>query len=178
MVKLKMKIKEDIEAKAVWLYEKKGIVNFLKAVLSDGSLSMIIYRGMSYFSKRKITRIFAYILEKLNSVICGCVIGIDAEFGSRFIILHSEGIVINKSVRGGIDIIIESGVVIGSEKRVCPILGDKIYIGSGAKIFGNIQIGNNVRIGANAVVNKSVPDNATVGGVPAVVLSLRGHISS
>lgn len=45
-----------------------------------------------------------------------------------------------------------------------PIIRDNVYIGPGAKLFGKIKIGNNVAIGANAVVNKDVPDNVTIGG--------------
>ena len=51
-----------------------------------------------------------------------------------------------------------------------PVIGDNVYVGSGAKVLGDITIGNNVRIGANAVVIKNVPDNCTVVGVPARVV--------
>lgn len=101
---------------------------------------------------------------------CGCVIGIDASFGHQFIILHSTGIVINSDVKGGDGIIIESGVVIGAEKRKSPKLGNNIFIGSGAKILGSISVGNNVKVGANAVVVNDVPDDVAVGGVPAKII--------
>jgi serine O-acetyltransferase len=52
-----------------------------------------------------------------------------------------------------------------------PRLGNNVYVGPGSKLFGNITIGNNVAIGANAVVNTDVPDNVTVGGVPAKIIS-------
>ena len=52
------------------------------------------------------------------------------------------------------------------------MIGDNVYIGVGAKVLGNIRIGNNVKIGANAVVIKDVPDNATVVGVPARVVKI------
>lgn len=52
-----------------------------------------------------------------------------------------------------------------------PRLGDNVYIGPGAKIFGPIEIGDNVAIGANAVVNKSFPDSVTIAGVPAKIIS-------
>jgi serine O-acetyltransferase len=51
-----------------------------------------------------------------------------------------------------------------------PVIGDDVIIGSGAEVLGGIIIGNNVTIGANAVVTQSVPDNVVVGGIPARVL--------
>jgi serine O-acetyltransferase len=57
---------------------------------------------------------------------------------------------------------IGSNTLPGSRGRGCPTIGDNVYIGCGAKIIGNVRIGNNVRIGANCVVTQDVPDNATV----------------
>ena len=59
-------------------------------------------------------------------------------------------------------------------KQFVPIIGDRVYIGPGAKLFGKIRIGNDVAIGANAVVTKDVPDNAVVVGVPAKIISYKG----
>ena len=56
----------------------------------------------------------------------------------------------------------------GGVKSCVPVLGDFIFIGPGAKLFGDIKIGNGVRVGANAVVNKSVSDRMTVFGCPQV----------
>ncbi len=57
-----------------------------------------------------------------------------------------------------------------------PVIGDNVYIGSGAKIIGSVNVGNNVAIGANAVLTKDVPDNAVVVGVPAKVISYKGSM--
>ena len=59
---------------------------------------------------------------------------------------------------------------IGAYEGGAPVIGDNVYIGPGAKIFGDITIGNNVSIGANAVVNRSFPDNVIIAGVPAKVI--------
>lgn len=53
-------------------------------------------------------------------------------------------------------------VTIGRSRGKAPVIGDNVYIGPGAKIFGGIHVGNNVNIGANCVVFQDVPDNATV----------------
>ncbi len=57
-----------------------------------------------------------------------------------------------------------------------PIIDDNVHISHGAVVFGGIVIGNNVKIGANAVVNKPVPDNAIVAGVPAKILRFKDEI--
>ncbi|GAA3319001.1 hypothetical protein GCM10020331_024100 [Ectobacillus funiculus] len=56
-------------------------------------------------------------------------------------------------------------------KGAVPKIGNNVYIGPGAKIFGGITIGNNVSIGANSVVTKDVPDNVTVVGIPAKIIA-------
>lgn len=67
------------------------------------------------------------------------------------------------------------GVTIGNKNTEddCPIIGDNCDIGAGAKIIGAIHIGNNVTIGANAVVVKDIPDNCIVGGIPAKIIKMR-----
>jgi serine O-acetyltransferase len=165
-----MLIFEDLRAKARWLYGCDTRRHVVRAFMSDATLSMLIYRLMTFCNEHVITKPISAILCKLNAICCGVVIGRNAHFGKGFVILHSVGVVINSKIRGGENIILESGVVIGEEKRGCPVLGSHIFIGSGAKIFGAITVGDNVTIGANAVVNKSIANNAVVGGVPAKVL--------
>lgn len=160
----------DFCAKSKWLYGDAAWLNVAKSLLSDGSLSMVIYRCMMCTNKYPVLFAITFVLLKLNSFLCGAVIGRGAVFGSPFVILHSVGIVINSKVVGGRDVYLESGVVIGETKRGCPLLGNDIFIGSGAKIIGSVSVGNNVTIGANAVVNASFPDNVVVAGVPAKIV--------
>lgn len=83
---------------------------------------------------------------------------------------HWGTIVISPQARIGAGARINVCVNIGVKDGQAPRLGDNVYIGPGAKLFGGIQIGNNVRIGANAVVNRNFPDGAVIGGVPARIL--------
>lgn len=164
-------IVDDLKAKARWNYYSGGTgKQILKALASDGSLCTILYRSMRRLNRHTVTKPLSAILCKMNAMLCGAVIGRNATFGNSLVILHSVGVVINSKVRGGDNIVIESGVVIGEEKKGCPVLGNNIFIGSGAKIFGGITIGDNVIIGANAVVNKDVPPDVVVGGIPARIL--------
>ncbi len=158
---------EDVQAKAQWLYGNNSIAYQLRAWLSDATLCMVLYRSMSFCQRYQLLKPVAFFLHKLNAILCGCVIGVNARFGKRFIVLHSVGVVINSAVVGGDDIVLESGVVIGAEKGKSPTLGNNIFVGSGAKIVGGLTVGSNSIVGANAVVVKSVSDNEVVGGVPA-----------
>ena len=74
--------------------------------------------------------------------------------------------------------LLEFVVKVGGVKSCVPVLGDFIFIGPGAKLFGDIKIGNGVRVGANAVVSKTVADNKTVFGCPQVEKdSTKKHIT-
>lgn len=85
-------------------------------------------------------------------------------------IAHYGSIVVNSTAQIGNNCRIHSCVNIGVQKdgSRAPIIGDNCYIGPGAKIFGDIVIGNNTTIGANAVVCKSFEGNGTLVGVPAI----------
>jgi serine O-acetyltransferase len=160
----------DIRAKARWLYGEDSMLLFIRACLSDATLSMLLYRTMSFCNGVLVLKPVAFLCQKLNAIICGCVIGLDTKFGDNFIILHSVGVVVNSAVVGGDCITLESGVVIGAEKGKSPRLGSRIFVGSGAKIIGELTIGDDSVIGANAVVVKSVETKNVVGGVPAKVI--------
>ena len=84
--------------------------------------------------------------------------------------MHWGSIVISSRAIIGCNARIHSCVNIGADKSGAPVIGDNVYIGPGAKIFGNISIGNNVKIGANAVVNKSFPSDVSIAGVPAKII--------
>lgn len=165
-----MDLIEDLKAKARWLYGSDASSMVLRAFFSDATLALFLYRGMVFLGKNKLTKPLAFILHKTNAIMCGCVIGMNANFGKRFIILHSVGIVINSAIVAGDDVTLESGVVIGAEKGKSPKIGNRVFFGAGAKAVGAISIGNDVVVGANAVVVKDVPDSVVVGGVPAKII--------
>jgi len=101
----------------------------------------------------------------------------NTSIGPGFYIGHPSCIIINYDTVIGKNCNISSGVVIGISNRGkigCPEIGDDVFIGPGAKIFGKIKIGNNVVIGANSVVTSDVPDNAVVVGIPGQVISYKG----
>lgn len=93
-----------------------------------------------------------------------------SQIGGGFRISHKYCVVSCKSA--GRNLVVTQGVTIGKGKQPndCPIIGDDVYIGVNAVLFGNIRIGNNVKIGAGAVVLHDVPDNCTVVGNPARII--------
>jgi serine O-acetyltransferase len=130
-----------------------------------------VYRCMQWSQKHRLAPL-AMLFNKINVWFGGCVIGRGADFGPGFVLIHSNGVVINTSVRGGKNVFIEHQVTIGAEKGEAPVLGDNVFVGAGAKIVGAVRIGNDVKIGANAVVTKDLPDGATAVGVPARVVKI------
>lgn len=83
--------------------------------------------------------------------------------------MHPGTVVINGKARIGCNARIHVCVNIGAEKNGAPVIGDNVYIGPGAKIYGNIEIGDNVKIGANSVVNKSFGNDVLLVGIPAAI---------
>ena len=84
-------------------------------------------------------------------------------------IWHWGTIIINEQTRIGKNVVLNPLVIIGHKNpgEGCPVIGDNCFIGGGARIIGNIHIGNDVTIAPNAVVVKDIPDGMTVGGIPA-----------
>jgi len=91
--------------------------------------------------------------------------------GPGLFIVHAGGIVVNGGAQIGRNCRIHAGVNIGQSEGGVPQIGDNVYLGPGAKLFGGITIGDNAQIGANAVVSRSVPPNSVVSGPYAQVIS-------
>ena len=102
-----------------------------------------------------------------------------ATIGSGVFIDHGSGVVIGETAIVGDDVTIYQGVTLGGTSlehvKRHPTIGDRVIIGSGAKVLGNITIGSDSRIGANAVVTKSVPAHSVVVGVPGQVIRIAGQ---
>ena len=167
-----MLILSDLKAKARWCYGSTSWRDMVKVCVTDGTFAMLMYRLMQW-SRRWHLIPLEFLCNKLNGILGQCIIGRGAEFGEGFVLVHSQGVVINGTVRGGNNIHIEHQVTIGAEKDQSPVLGSDIFIGAGAKILGDVTIGDGARIGANAVVVKDVPPHATVVGIPARVVRIR-----
>ncbi len=170
-------IRRDLRQKALWCYESDRWPALAKVILTDGTPAMILYRLMQWSGRWHLAPL-EMAFNKMNAVFCNCIIGRGADFGPGLVLIHSTGIVINGRVRGGSNVHLEHQVTIGAERRQCPVLGDDVFIGAGAKILGSITIGDGTRIGANAVVLHDVPPYATAVGIPARVVRVRERRAS
>lgn len=117
----------------------------------------------------------ARALSQLSRAATGIEIHPGAQIGRRLFIDHGHGVVIGETAIVGDDVVMYQGVTLGgrgqSTGRRHPSIGSRVVIGAGAKILGSIQIGDDARIGANAVVLIDVPAGATAVGIPAKIVS-------
>ena len=119
-------------------------------------------------------KLLARWVSHLARALTGIEIHPGAVIGSGFFIDHGMGVVIGETAEVGADVTLYHGVTLGgtslAKGKRHPTLHDRVVVGAGAKILGAITIGEDSRIGANAVVVKSVPPNSVVVGVPGQIV--------
>jgi serine O-acetyltransferase len=115
----------------------------------------------------------AHLLSYLNQILFGIEISPRCAIGPGIFFPHTSGTVIGAS-KIGKGVTVFQGVTLGARQidmsydlSLRPELGDFVVVGAGAKVLGGISLGDNVKVGANSVLLKSVPANATVAGIPA-----------
>jgi len=116
----------------------------------------------------------ARIVSQFSRAITGIEIHPGAVIGRRFFIDHGMGVVIGQTAEIGDDVLLYQGVTLGGTGKGTgkrhPTLGNGVVIGTGAKILGNIRIGDYSKVGAGSVVVRPVPDHSTVVGIPGRVV--------
>ena len=148
----------------VWTYAG------LWAVLSHRLAHSLWRRGIKFPAR---------LLSQITRSFTGIEIHPGATIGRRFFIDHGMGVVIGETAQVGDDVLMYHQVTLGgtSLARVKrhPTIGNNVLIGMGAKVIGAITVGDNARIGANAVVTKDVPTNSTVVGITGKVVKRDGE---
>ena len=148
---------------------------------AQGFWALLVYRfGRWRYSIQPplLRKPFSFVykfLFKTVQILTGIELPCEATIGSNFIIDHSGGIVVSGYTIFGDNCRIRSGVVIGLKRSThpcAPRFGNNVDIGAGAKVLGDITIGDNVLIGANAVVTCNVPSNSIAVGIPAQIRPL------
>ncbi len=122
-----------------------------------------LYKWRLYFLAR--------LISQVNRLFTGIEIHPGATIGKRLFIDHGMGVVIGETAEIGADCMLYHGVTLGGTsleaKKRHPTLGNGVVIGAGAKVLGPVNIGDDARIGANAVVVRDLPAHHTAVGVPA-----------
>lgn len=171
MITFKQDYLDYLEADRVAL--NKGKYTFVSWLMDDIWNFQRLLRKVEYLQNCKqgvayslLRKVLYFRLHRL-AIKLGFSIPVNT-FGPGLSIAHYGPIIVNTATRVGKNCRIHVGVNIGEVNGKAPQIGDNVYIGPGAKLFGDIVIGDNVKIGANAVVNKSFPEgNCTLVGVPA-----------
>lgn len=115
------------------------------------------------------------MIHKHYSYKFGVGLPFDAKIGGGFIMFHTSCIFINQNAVVGKNCSLMQGVTIGGARgKGAPVIGDNVVLSAGCKVIGNVKVGNNVFVGANAVVVSDIPDGATVVGIPAKIVNVKG----
>jgi serine O-acetyltransferase len=164
---------------------RTGFKHYLHALFRNNSykytflmrLCAYLSQGGNNIPKKIAFRIF-YEMFREYAFESGIEIEYTTRIGSGLYIPHMIGIVVHMDAVIGKNCHISQNVTIGQlnrgDRKGSPIIGDNVYIAPGAVIVGKINIGNNVVIGANSVVNHDLPDNAVAAGMPAKIISMKG----
>ena len=159
-------------------YEKSGYEGDLRkkfhTLSSPGFQAVLGYRISRWLMERRIPMLGA-VIQRMVEVWTGIPIPSEAKIGPGLLILHFGGIVINGNAQIGSDCTLHHGVTIGNRRSggPSPKLGDRVFIGAGAKVLGALTVGDDVQIGANAGVLDSVRDGAVAVGIPAKVVRMK-----
>jgi serine O-acetyltransferase len=160
------------------ILEKDPAASLIELVLYPSLYAIFFHRLANILWKLRIP-FFPRFISQLSRFLTGIEIHPGASIGKGFFIDHGMGVVIGETAIIGNNVTLFQGVTLGGtgkEKgKRHPTLGNDIVVGSGAKILGNIKIGNGSYVGANSVVLGEVPPHSTVVGVPGRVVRIKGQ---
>ncbi len=147
----------------------------MEVLLTYSGFHAIALHRLAHWVHRLGFRLVARLISAFSRFVTGIEIHPGARIGPGFFIDHGMGVVIGETTEIGTDVTLFQGVSLAGNgkdrgQKRHPTLGDHVLVGAGAKILGNIRIGEGVRVGANAVVLQSIPSHCTVVGIPGRVV--------
>jgi serine O-acetyltransferase len=150
----------------------------LEIVLCYPGFHAVLLHRIAHRLYRANFTLLGRIVSQISRTLTGIEIHPGARIGRRFFIDHGMGVVIGETTEIGDDVLLYQGVTLGGTGKERgkrhPTIGHGVVIGTGAKVLGNILIGDYCKIGAGSVVVNSVPDHSTVIGIPAKVVRRHG----
>jgi len=171
-----LRIREQIDT---IFREDPAAKNVLEILLCYPGFHAILLHRLAHKLYQARVPIVPRVISQISRFFTGIEIHPGATIGRRFFIDHGMGVVIGETAEIGDDCLLYQGVTLGgtgNEKgKRHPTLGNRVVVGTGAKVLGNIRVGNCVKIGAGSVVVHPVPHNSTVVGIPGRVVRTRGE---
>lgn len=169
-------IREQIETV---FREDPAAKSTLEILLCYPGLHAILVHRLAHSLYRAGVPLLPRVMSQFSRWITGIEIHPGATIGRRFFIDHGMGVVIGETAEIGDDVLLYQGVTLGGTGKECgkrhPTLGNHVIVGTGAKVLGNIRIGDGSRIGAGSVVVHPVPAGSTVVGIPGRVVRRRAE---
>ena len=150
----------------------------LSVILTYPGVKAVLFHQIAHFFSVAKFNLIARVISQFSRFLTGIEIHPAAKIGKNFFIDHGMGVVIGETSEIGDNVTIYHMVTLGgispsinsdNQRQVKrhPTLKDNVVIGSGAQVLGPISVGENAKVGANAVVTKDVPANAVMVGIPA-----------
>ena len=150
----------------------------LSVILTYPGVKAVLFHQIAHFFSVAKFNLIARVISQFSRFLTGIEIHPAAKIGKNFFIDHGMGVVIGETSEIGDNVTIYHMVTLGGispsinsddqrQVKRHPTLKDNVVIGSGAQVLGPITVGENAKIGANAVVTKDVPANAVMVGIPA-----------
>jgi serine O-acetyltransferase len=153
--------------------------SFFEVLFMYQGLYAIYYHRIAHFLYTIKLEFLSRLISQYSRFVTGIEIHPGAKIGRGFFIDHGMGVVIGETSIIGDNVTLYQGVTLGGtgkqKTKRHPTLGNNVVVGTGAKVLGNITIGDNSYIGANAVVIKDVPANSTIVGVPGRITKQDGR---
>jgi serine O-acetyltransferase len=170
------RLREDIR---VVMERDPAAKSWIEVILCYPGFHAIRFHRVAHALYRRRLFVLARIVSQIARFLTGIEIHPGARIGQRLFIDHGMGVVIGETAEIGDDVTLYQGVTLGGtgkEKgKRHPTIGNGVMISAGAKVLGNITVGDRAKIGAGAVVVRSVPPDATVVGVPGRVVRRAGR---
>jgi serine O-acetyltransferase len=152
----------------------------LEIILCYPGLHAVLFHKISHWFYDRKLYVSARLISHIARLLTGIEIHPGAKIGKRLFIDHGLGVVIGETAEIGDDVLVYQGVTLGGtggeRGKRHPTIGNRVVVGTGASVLGNIKLGDDVRVGAGSVVVHSVPAGSTVVGIPGRLVKSAGGV--
>ena len=176
---MRIKLKEVIISDLYRYHGKVSFLIFIKSLLLNKGFKFSFWlRLAKHYENNRLLRFIPKLIFSYYKRVLVSDINYRADIGYAFCIRHVFATTFGEQVVIGNNFTMVHSVTIAGKNGEFPVIGNNVYLGSGCCVLGGITIGNNVVIGANAVVTKDIPDNAVVIGNPGKIISYNGSTAT